>query len=191
MQNDFGPEHFDPYQFAGKTARPVSADSGIAFSDYGRMHVQKILGVGRKWIPAWALDDGKFRRVLIARIYRYGSRGPLPKEPSLKTSTRIANRMERVQRNVDEKAMPQYQRQLRAVHRQHIKRAGGYAEFITAIAWRSYRLGETSTAIAEALGCKPVVVRQHLRRLNNIARQLFPEDCLPRHWSCGRKKPRV
>jgi hypothetical protein len=54
-------------------------------------------------------------------------------------------------------------------HELAIKRAGGYLEFTTLLLYKSLRLGQHSTTVAEQMGITPVHVRQHVYRANIVA----------------------
>jgi hypothetical protein len=67
---------YDPYQFAGRYAKPVRATrmgdgawdtTGVDFSDYSRMSTQtrKQAGERRLETPMWALNDQKLQELLV------------------------------------------------------------------------------------------------------------------------------
>jgi hypothetical protein len=66
-----------------------------------------------------------------------------------------------------------------------VKRLGSALTLTSVIAWRRYRLLEDSPTIAAAVCSKPIIVRQILFRLNEVARKLGLE-CFPRHASAGK-----
>lgn len=68
-------QNFDPHQFAGKGAHPVSArmtvdgwlTPGVSYDDYSRMSTQrrKTTGERRLPTPVWAVNNPLLRRVLV------------------------------------------------------------------------------------------------------------------------------
>jgi hypothetical protein len=58
------------------------------------------------------------------------------------------------------------------MHRDAIKRAGGYLELQAAIAFRAWRLGMDSVGVAETVGLSPQAIRQALWRMRYAAKQL-------------------
>jgi hypothetical protein len=160
---------FDEFQFACKRVKAVTAASGIAFSDFGRMHMgyRKPLAFRAQFIPAFATDDKKFARVLGVAGWRYvhgcGCGKPqFPEGISLQElealTTKKFGRHKGPGKQIDR-------------HR-FVYENGGYMRVHAALAFRSWRLGQTSPEIAEALRMTPQQVRITLHRLNRIARGL-------------------
>lgn len=69
-KRDIKPVHFDRWQFAGRRPRAVSQDTGIAFTDYSRMHVQRreVTPERRLPTPMWALKDEYLRELLVTYL---------------------------------------------------------------------------------------------------------------------------
>jgi hypothetical protein len=64
------------------------------------------------------------------------------------------------------------------VHKRAVRRAGSYEAFLAGIAYRSWRLGQDSVAVAEQMGITPSVVRRHLHNMAKAARELEAQ-CWP------------
>lgn len=60
--------HYDAHQFGNRRAKPVSAETGLSWQDYGSMstHTRKQSGERRLPTPDWALDDALLRELLVA-----------------------------------------------------------------------------------------------------------------------------
>lgn len=62
---------FDRSAFDNRRSRAVSKDSRIAFSDFGRMHVESSQGSGKmSEAPAWAMNDDLLAQVIVAYLER-------------------------------------------------------------------------------------------------------------------------
>lgn len=160
--------NFDRHQFAGWQPGHFSRDlmdAGLAREDRENIHTTRQLTRLRKWIPEWTASDDKLRAVLSVRIKQH-SHYRMPRGPRGLTETQIS---------------------LIADHKAAIKRAGSYEALQAAIAYRSFRLGWHSPAVAESLGVTAGMVRQCLARMRNLARELGFEENEPQHWSRGVK----
>lgn len=64
------PPSFDPHAFAGRRPHAVSAETGISFQDYGRMHVMRRARVQERRLPTplWAIRDEWLRILLVTYL---------------------------------------------------------------------------------------------------------------------------
>lgn len=164
--------NFDNHQFAGRNNYPASATTGIAFSDYARMHTQTHGAKPTAFVPPFALNDKKLQRVLLHRAWKYAHGGAtLPAQFDRDALNKAATARALNGYTISNDAAS-IQHEAIAMHRAAIKRAGGYLEFQAAIAFRSWRLGMDSVAVAETVRITPQAVRQALWRMRNAAKQL-------------------
>jgi hypothetical protein len=122
--------------------------------------------------PAWAADNKKLKQVVVAKLLRKAHMWAVlhyvPEIPTNLDYVRALEKKERVSGS----------NEVWKKHLEAVERFGGPAALLTAIAWRRFRLGQTSTVIAEALGISPQVVRRHAAGLAEIARGLYPDPAL-------------
>lgn len=173
---------YDQHQFYGRRFNAVSQETGIAFSDFGRMHGKYIKGGQSPSVPPFALDEKKLADVLKLIGWRYAHAGKnMPADVSLAELQRITT--ERFERyaNSARPHMSDFQRNLIEEHANGVRRAGGYMQLFARIAWLSWRQGYNSVDVAKETGVSPVCVRKNLSKMNDFARKLFPEDALPVH----------
>lgn len=88
---------FDKYQFGGRRAKPASADSGLAFYDFGRMHVQRRERTAERRLetPKWAVNDLWLRELLVVYLEQRFYVTPKPRSSyirRLKIAGRAAKR---------------------------------------------------------------------------------------------------
>lgn len=169
---------FDEHQFANRRNRPVSAHTGIAWTDYSRMATITRRNEGyvhrRAGTPAWAYEIDKVRRVIAACVWRFTfqSRIPLP-ETFARDWRSLKEAADReFERHANNLAGETEVRALRKV----VEKCGGLAEMYAAVLWRSWRLGEDSVTVAEALHMTPVAVRVRLQRIRMTAKRLGFEE---------------
>jgi hypothetical protein len=176
--------NFDRCQFEGRGAYPVSASTCVAFEDYSRMH-QERRSANASWVPPFAMNDGQLQKVLLIRAWRYVNGPSRLHKPNPDRINREA-----VNRAATKKALrgytirpdaPAIQHQAHAMHKEAVRRAGGYLQLLAAIAFRSWRLGMDSVAVADTLSTTPQAVRVHLWRCRDIAKQLGFEVGRPGH----------
>lgn len=182
---------FDRWQFDGHTARPVghydARDEnrlGLSWDDYRRMGQQSHAPRNRP-VPSWTLSNEKVRAVIFARLKQYVGGHPGA------TMWELAKLAEKKRDALAKKLLPRlndYQRSLIEAHARATK--NGIAGLWVRLLYEKYRLGMRCTDISENMqgAISPWSVRGHLQRLNEIARRLFPEDCLPRTKHYGKKK---
>jgi hypothetical protein len=192
MQTDL---HFDQHTFGGRALgryhQPASVQTGISNEDYKTgMHTERHVVSFRqkRWVPAFSANDASLRLVIAQRLFNYTGLGYCrPRVPDelagdwKKLSALADAHFERiVRRNLD---CPDDSKIVWiAKHSASVRRAGGYAAMIAAVAYRCWRLGQDSVTVAQSLGITPGAVRQQLTRLLAIARKLGLE-CGSPHWS--------
>jgi hypothetical protein len=164
---------FDDWQFQGRhQVLAVSAKSSLSFDDFDRSMSTRYRSEHRCWLPPFALDNKKLRKVLLTRMWRYVHNGaPQPENIDWHELNRIATERALKGHEIRETA-PAIQKQMQEQHKAAVCRAAGYLQLQAAIAWRSWRLGQDSVTVAESLGISPGAVRVILQRLRDIAREL-------------------
>jgi hypothetical protein len=174
---------FDPWQFAGRKSFAVEAryttdgefeSTGIDYGDYGRMHTAQRAPRYKDCVPPFALNTEQLKKVLMVRALRY-LRSNSPGDAVHKADWHQLNR------RATEKALrgyeirpdaPRVQHEMLAKHRRAVIRAGGFLQLLAAVAYRAWRLGQDSVAVAESLGIQPCNVRGILQRIRTTARDL-------------------
>lgn len=169
---------FDKFQFQ-KRIRAVSSESRISFSDFESMHIATHSTFRHKrYIPAFATDPAKLRKVVALAAWRYvhcGARMSDGLENNLPKLIRITDKkFARDDAKVIRKRARKLQRVIRARYKavNNLQGRGGWLKVKAAIAFRSWRLGETSPQVAAQLCMTPYSVRVVLYRLCEIAEQL-------------------
>lgn len=164
--------HFDPYQFANRSAFPVSAETSIAFSDYRTMHTELHKAKPAAWVPPFALNDKQLQQALLLRVFRYVHNGEImPQYVDREKLNRAATAKALKGNNVAASA-PAIQREMVRKHRSAVRKAGGFLQLHAAIAFRAWRLGMNSVEVAESLSMTPQAARQALWRLRDVAKEL-------------------
>ncbi|MFZ0738443.1 MAG: hypothetical protein WAM96_15215 [Candidatus Acidiferrales bacterium] len=174
---------FDNCQFE-KRAKAVSATTGISFSDYQRLHVERRKSQRcKKFIPAFAYNGQQLRMVLATAAWRY-ARGQLsfPEGISLAELKQITDQKFENWCNRRQDHLTGAQRALIQRHILSISHAGGWLQLHSAIAYMSWKLGIPSTQIAERLYMTAPGVRIILHRLTKIARLLGFDTFKPGSW---------
>lgn len=169
--------HFDEFQFDGRRrVRAVSAETGISFQDYGRMHVsQRAEQRASRWRPPYIFSNQQLQRVLIAAAWQFVHYAvPCPEDLSLAEAIRITDEKLTQMRSRDISQLPPAQQAIVMQHRATYEQAGpgAHLKIHAAMLWRSYRLGQESTVVAAALGMTPWAVRRNLAKLKKLARKL-------------------
>jgi hypothetical protein len=158
---------------SGETNQKVGRSAARSFDRGEGMHIEK--GASYRfagWIPDWTRDDDKLRQVLTARSNSH--------------DRMMAYELTAAQL----RAIPLVQLLLYEKHKESIARPGGYAALQTAIAYRSWREGMHSPAVAESLGVSAPMVRQCLLRMRDVARSLGFEEDVSKHWTAGTRVKR-
>ena len=181
--------HFDPYQFAGRRAQPVSSETHIAFEDYRRMSVSvRKLAPGRRLeTPEWAVNDAKLREVIVRfmetrALLLPGNGTPLARlqraQEALQRQicsddnvlTSLCNRYVVSKRSgaCDPATLRGMEIQIENLDTK-IRMGADCAGMILRLVHLYYRVGMDSVAVADELHLKPGHVRRTLWRLNYIA----------------------
>ena len=155
--------HYDQWQFERfRHNRPVSSETRIDWSDYGRMGCEngEVPLRHARWIPPFAAYNEKLKAVILEqeRMHTlYGNR----------QKNQFGDKCARA-----------------------VKHAGGYRAMLAGIGFRAWRLRQDAINIADQMEMSPVVVRQYLYRMICVARQLGFETCPPgpSRW---KRKPRT
>jgi hypothetical protein len=119
--------------------------------------------------PAWAHDIEKLRRVVSAKLCQIARRPGTDTPTSLPELAALESQAIKVLCA----GAPRCKEYRVALER--MQRAGGPLAFLTALAWRRFRLGQQSPTIAADLGVTPCVVRRQAAELALIARRMYPE----------------
>jgi hypothetical protein len=162
---------FDNHQFAGRKNYPVNATNGISFDDYSRMQTHTHGEKPAAFVPPFALNDKQLQKVLLLRAWRYahGGSAAFPEQVDRDSLNKAATK-KALEGYTISNAAPPTQHRAAAMHRAVVKKAGGYLQLQGAIAFRSWRLGMDSVAVAASLGTTPQAVRQSLWRLRDLAK---------------------
>jgi hypothetical protein len=162
---------FDHHQFESRGVLPVSATTGIAFSDYGRMHTES-RAQQFAWVPPFANDAKQLQQVLLRRAWRFlHSDAPMPENiDRVKLNQTATAKALKGHEIATDAAVIQHR--MHAHHKMAVRRAGGYLELQAAIAYRAWRLGQNSPTVAESVGMTSWAVRAVLDRLRHCAREL-------------------
>lgn len=165
-------------------AHPVAASTGISFEDYQRMGTERHRMRQSKTVPAFAQNETMLRRVILVKCWKYAKRGPLPDDMTLAALDADATK-KALNCPVGFFNAPISQQEKGARHAEAIKRAGGFAAFVGAIAYRAWRLRWNSMAVAREMGITSVNVRQVLSRLVRVAEELGFPSFETQHHSRG------
>jgi len=154
----------------------VSAETKIAFTDFKSsmsIHDRKTFR-NKRWIPEFALNDQELRHVLAQKAWQFVHGGKEETVPDLlignmkELEFMVAEKQKRLQ----EFGKPGDTANWNFIVHEDIVKRFGYVGLHAAIAYRSWRLGQLSTQIAEDLRITPYNVRIILYRLCEIARKL-------------------
>jgi len=173
-------DHFDPHQF-WKRGLAVTRDSGLAFSDYGRMHTVSRSAARRVPAPPFAANDEQLANVIAHRCWQYCHNvAEMPRQfdkKELKRMTTLHLKKFKDQRRGGEGSEQDCRHQAHVLNAQRI----GYVQMQAAVAYRSWRLNQPSTEVAASLGITPWNVRIILWRLSTVARKLGYETVRRKH----------
>ncbi len=187
--------HFDRFQFAHcampirhaeYTAEGFQVTEGLDWNDYSRMGVDSRALRNPMWTPPFAASTQKLRKVIVLRAqqYLYGGRGKaMPEKVDWQEVNQRAT-AKALARQISPSASA-YQHQILATHKNSIRRFT-YMGLQAAVAYRAWREGMNSVAIAETLGIAPWNVRQILYGLRKAAARLG-FDTGAAHKTCGHK----
>ncbi len=172
-------DHFDQHQFNSRSLRVQARftpqgweTTGLNFGDPNHL-VRRKVARSSEWIPAFAANQTQLRHVIAQRAWHYtrskcGRASQVPKNLIDDWKQLRALTDERLKWETSQHSNhAEWQR-----HVFDVQRIGGYLAFLSAIAYRSWLLGWTSTAVAESLQIMPTTVRQQVYRLRNTAVKL-------------------
>lgn len=178
---------FDPYAFAGRRTKAVSAESCLSYQDFGSMHIQRRKAKHERRLPTpkWSATDAGIRdkvlHILERRFYLAEPVGLTDRErlerineaarkrlPIAKSILQVATK--RYHEMSLAGGSPELMRRL-AIEVQNrdtdlvlLKR--GIAAVMISAVYKYYRLGWGSTQVANDLGIKPPMLRVWLYRMN-------------------------
>jgi hypothetical protein len=183
---------FDLYQFANTrhSFHSCTSESRLAFSDMSRCHVERRKTFRwQHWIPAFVNNQNQFRHVILSRALAWCGPhtrpgAPMPNFSSVKklVDKKFDERAKTFRGTPGDVQFLMFERFKAAV-----RQASGYLEFVTAIAYRSWLLGQDSCTVAASLAISPQCVRQQLVRLCKTALRLGYETHVG-HSSKGRPR---
>ena len=158
----------------------------IDSEELDRTHRKQFKSRDEKWIPAWALDDRKVRRVVYDATWNYAKQRAdvvnVKPGMSLRALENLTKNNRKgwqdvIERTASTKYLSNIKEHLRTTER-------GYSARLTTILYMAYRLRLKGPHIAEELEMDARSVRMVLYRMNNIARRLFEKEVqFKRHWS--------
>src|ERR1039458_3452345 len=161
--------HFDRWSF-DRRSHAASEASSLDFTDLRTMQVENhAASRSRRWIPAFAASDESLRLLLLWRTWRYlhGRASELPKKflTNYAALDKLATaKMKRCERRT--------KHHLPGAHFRAVHHSGTYMALQSAIAYRSWRLGWDSPAIATSLGTTAVMIRTSLERMRRMGEML-------------------
>jgi hypothetical protein len=172
-------DHFDLHQFWNRS-RAVTRETGIAFTDYDRMHTVRRSAVRSVAAPPFAANDEQLANVIAHRCWQYcHGKQDMPELDKKQLKRIVTLKVNRVkdERRGGEGSDQDYRHQVHVSNAQRI----GYAQMQAAVAYRSWRLNQPSTDVAASLGITPWNVRIILWRLTAVARKLGYETIRRKH----------
>jgi hypothetical protein len=145
----------------------------LSLTTRSEQHLQRV-------VPPWTSSREAIKAIVLAKLKRYVgftgcSKLEIERASDLAALETLARKSQRRLRRFDSPQFPSYHV---AEHLRSVKTRSLAALWIYEI-YSAYRLGRNSIDIAEALGITPWSVRQHLFRLNQVARVVCPELCAP------------
>jgi hypothetical protein len=193
--------HYDRHQF-DRAPRAVSAKTGISFADMTHgMHVTDYGGVthksrrNRRWIPEYAADMDKIRKVVAVLLFLNSTEGKVRDFSQVEAEFNanplgFIHKYEDIVRERAAKTKWDVARMgdgaKRSATRERAVAAFGYGKLLLSVLHLSFREGMSSTEVSQALTVKlsPQGVRQWLCRAATIARKLYGlGSCPPLHWT--------
>jgi hypothetical protein len=143
----------------------------LSYTRRSEQHLQRV-------VPPWTASREAIQAVVIAKLKRYTrvtgcKKTEVDGASDLTTLELLARKSQRRMRRF---VGPQFTNF--ATHLKSVKTRSLAALWVFEL-YAAYRLGRTSVDIAQQLGITPWSVRQHLFRLNQVARVICPELCAP------------
>jgi hypothetical protein len=182
---------YDPYQFAGRRSKAVSSSTGISFSDFSSMQVERraVQQVRRLSAPSWAMQDVSLRAALLAYLEK---RFFIRRSEHLTDAERLARIEAEAQRTIPRlqaklrKLLKRYSLKSRhgRLGKQRLERLAtqiqnldtsillyrrGIVAVVASAIFLYFRLGYDSVEIADDLGLKSPAVRQLFSRVRHVA----------------------
>jgi hypothetical protein len=188
------PNSYDRWQFE-KPAKPVSQKTCISYSDLLFMQTSERVGKRcRAWIPEFVTNPESLRLAIAQKLFDYINNGHrrLLVPPELVVNwhelVKMADARFAEIKARDVSWYPDSQKQSHKYHIEAVEAAGGYAQLICAVAWRSWRCGDASPEVAASIpGLSAVGVRQILHRIVDGARK-HGLAIGRQHWTRGKKR---
>ena len=159
----------------------LTAETKLSYADLEYMsltkrserHLQRV-------VPPWTASRAAIQAVVTAKLKRFAwyigcEQAEVDKASDLADLEVLARKAQRAMRRFDNPRFPSYHV---AAYLKSVKSRSLAALWIYEI-YSAYRLGHNSVEIARALSITPWAVRQHLHRLNKVAREVCPELCTP------------
>lgn len=159
----------------------LTAETKISYGDLEHMSLTKRSQQHlQRTIPQWAFSKEAIQAVVLAKLKRYRrftgcKKSEIEKASGLTALETLARKSQRRIRRFDS---PQFRSYHVAAHLKSVNTRSLAALWIFEI-YSAYRLGRNSVDIAQQLGITAWGVRQHLFRLNQVARVVCPELCAP------------
>jgi hypothetical protein len=185
--------HYDPYAFAGRRPKAVTAASRISFADYQHMHIQRRVRTQERRLPTprWAVSNELLQLVLVTyleeRFYckpvhgatlqqrlatvRRASMYYAPRKKELLNAWLDKYQMLAAKKELNDggKKLRNLEIQIQNLDTDLVLTEKGHAEVIVSMIYLYYRLGWDSVTVAEQLGLKSPHVRRILRKLHRTA----------------------
>jgi hypothetical protein len=170
---------FDPHQFASR--KPFSKAQGIVASEE-LMQMGRIAAPSKRsrWIPAFANNTSQLQAVLLHAAVKYIFRDKEPPQgfvADLSTVVELAKEKHAALKARAENSSKLIQQRMYQ-HLLCVEDAGGYVAFISAIAYRCWRLRWTGPVVAEELGVTPLLVQTMMEMMADYAERLGFETYL-------------
>jgi hypothetical protein len=125
------------------------------------IHLQLFSGAGKAlWTPPFAHNANQLQAVLLRKAEMF--LGDVVAIPDFEILDKLATK--HVFKLPDSK-------EYRSL-KQSVRKCGSYLAFQSAIAYRYWRLGEDSVAVAQQVDSTPVAIRQQIVRLKRVAESL-------------------
>jgi hypothetical protein len=175
---------YDDFQNMHILRRTPGTDAGVPktrFNQHGEVvSDEPTSGVSvnrQRVVPLWAMNDVDVKTVVLEKLRRFCRNSTGVKTQSLtdRAALDVAAReaTERLGTHILNEKLSESQRTIMESRIADSERSR--SAILVNIVYFSYRLGWNSVAVAEKLKLSPVAVRQHLHRLNVVAKDLMPE----------------
>jgi hypothetical protein len=177
---------FDAHAFAGRKA--FNKSQGIVASEE-LMQMGRIAAPSKssRWIPAFASNTPQLQAVLLHAAVRYIFRDKEPPQgfiADLETVVALAKEKHATLRARAENSSKLIQQRMYQ-HLLCVEDAGGYVAFISAIAYRCWRLRWPGPVVAQGLGVNALLVQTMMEMLADYAEHLG-FDTYPQHSRKGK-----